>query len=65
MFLGCPKCKYFTNKMADYRRHQFFHHVEERKRTCYREMRNNKCEQSNHDEYQTESVSAGIEKKND
>jgi hypothetical protein len=51
--------------MADYRRHQFFHHVEERKRTCYREMKNNKCEQSNHDEYQTESVSAGIEKKND
>jgi hypothetical protein len=38
MFLGCPKCKFMTNKMTQYRRHQFFHHVHERKRKRYLEL---------------------------
>jgi hypothetical protein len=60
MFLGCPKCKYFTNKMSDYRRHQFFHHIEERKRKCYYQynMKNHTCEQStsNNDTPESEYV---------
>ena len=31
MFLGCPRCKFITNKMSNYRKHEFFHHVQDRK----------------------------------